>query len=403
MSSHLHPSRLEVPSGDLIFRLNAAAQQRAAGGASVINATVGALVDDNHRLVVLESVMAQWRQLTPLEIAPYAPITGDPEYLLALAQRCWPDLSGCGVGAAAPGGSGALTLSLRNLLEPGQTVVTAAPYWDPYAIIANEASVGLSTVPFPASGENLDIGAWEQTLRDVLDSQGRLLLWLNEPCHNPTGRGLSRADRELLLAVLRDLAPQGPVTLLLDLAYLDYARNTKEVEEALAEYEAFGKEGSVLVGASLSLSKAFTLYGSRAGALVFPWSSDKALQSALAASCRGLWSNCARAPMSVLVRFSRDETARKHLESEHAHWRKVLTIRAQALDHALKTEGLPGVVWEGGFFITLASVTDTPAVCDRLQKRDVFVVPVQDSLRVGICGLRADDAHRFATAYRESL
>ena len=42
--------------------------------------------------------------------------------------------------------------------------------------------------------------------------------------------------------------------------------------------------GGLLVGAALSLSKAFTLYGARAGGLVFPWCSDGALQAALVAA-----------------------------------------------------------------------------------------------------------------------
>ena len=402
MLPHLLPPRRDFSSDDLIFTLNAAAQRRAAGGASVINATVGALLDDAGKLVVLESVMQQWRQLTPMEVAPYAPIAGDPAFLLALTQRHWPSLTSYGIGVATPGGSGALALTLRNLLERGNTLVTAAPYWGPYATIAAEGGVRIATVPYPAPGEALDVGAWEQAMRDVLDEQGRLLLWLNDPCHNPTGRSFTRADRETLLSVLRDIASQGPVTLLLDLAYLDYARDPQAVTEALEDYAAFGAEGSVLVGASLSLSKAFTLYGSRAGALVFPWAADKALQSALVTSCRGTWSNCARAPMSVLSRFSKDADAQAALAAEHAQWRTVLTARAEALDAALRAEGLPGAAWDGGFFVTLAAA-DPQVVTERLQERDVFVVPMPEGLRVGICGMRAADAPRFAAAYKASL
>ena len=58
-TAHLLPSRRDFAGDDLIFTLNAAAQQRAAAGASVINATVGALLDDDGKLVVLDSVMQQ--------------------------------------------------------------------------------------------------------------------------------------------------------------------------------------------------------------------------------------------------------------------------------------------------------------------------------------------------------
>jgi aspartate/tyrosine/aromatic aminotransferase len=247
------------------------------------------------------------------------------------------------------------------------------------------------------------VGAWEAKARDLLEEQGRLLVWLNDPCHNPTGRSLSRDDRRTLLSVLRDIASQGPVTLLLDFAYLDYARNPDDVREALDDYAEFGAEQSVLVCASLSLSKAFTLYGSRAGALVFPWSGDAALKGALVSSCRGTWSNCARAPMSVLLRMTKSEAAQAALAAEHAHWRGVLTERVAALDAALKAEGLPGAPWDGGFFVTLPAPPDPFAVCEALQAADVFVVPMPEGLRVGVCGMKVADTVRFAKAYAASI
>lgn len=401
-TAHLIPGRRAFDGADTIFTMNAAAQKAAAAGVSVINATVGALLDDDGRFVALDTVMAQYAQLTPPEIAPYAPITGDPRYLLALTQRHWPTLESYGVGAATPGGTGALAFSVRNLLEPGQRLLTIAPYWGPYATLAIENGVQLDTVPYPAPGENLDIDAWRTKSEEILRTQGRLLFWLNDPCHNPNGRNLSTTDRRAVLQLLRELSALGPVTLLLDFAYLDYARDPQTVRDALDDYRAFGAEGTVLVGASLSLSKAYTLYGARAGALVFPWSTDRALAAALATSCRGTFSNCARAPMSVLLRITADPGAQAALAAEHAHWREVLTERANALDAALKAEGLAGAPWDGGFFVTLATI-DSSRATEQLMRDGVFVVPIPKGLRVGICGLRAADAPRFASVMRIAL
>ena len=402
MIPQLLPARAHFPADDRIFALNAAAQRRAAEGASVINATVGALLDDRGQLVVLDSVMRVWGQLTPREVAPYAPLGGDPAYLTALARRHWPSLSSAGVGVATTGGSGALALSIRNLLQPGDAVLAAAPYWGPYATLAQENGVRLVTVPWPSGGEPLDLGRWEAAARDLIEAQGRLLLWLNDPCHNPTGTSLTAADRAGLLAMLRDLSAEGAVTLLLDLAYLDYARDPGAVAEALAEYAAFAAEGRVLVGSALSLSKAFTLYGARAGGLVFPWCSDEALQAALVFSCRGTWSNCPRAPMHVLLRVVQDAELQGALAAEHAHWRGVLSRRARAVQEALVAEGLPSVPWDGGFFVMLPAA-DPEAAARVLQGEDVFVVPMKEGLRVGICGMREEDAPRFAKSYARSI
>lgn len=399
MLTQLIPTRQNFDGADTIFTLNAAAQKRAATGEPVINATIGALLDDHGKLVVLETVMQQYALLTPPEIAPYAPIAGDSAYLLALTQRQWPSLPSYGAGVATPGGSGALALSIRNLLKPGETLLTAAPFWGPYSTLALENGVNLQTVTYPPVGQIADMNAWRDAFARILNDQGRLLFWLNDPCHNPTGRSLTAADRSALFAALREVSSLGAVTLLLDLAYLDYTRDARQVQEAMEDYRRFAEEGVVLVGAALSLSKAFTLYGARAGALVFPWMHDAALQSALSTSCRGTFSNCARAPMSVLLRVTRDQDAQASLAAEHARWNRVLLERAEALDAALKAEGLSGAPWQGGFFIALET-RHAFTVCEQLQTDGVFVVPMPEGLRVGICGLKTQDAPRFAASMR---
>ena len=403
MLPQLLPTRRDFAGDDLIFTLNARAQKRAAEGVPVINATIGALYDDAGKLVVLDTVMEQWQQLSSAEVAPYAPIGGDQTYLLNLVQRHWPTLTSIGVGVAAPGGSGALALTLKNFLDRGDTVLTAAPYWGPYSTLAAEVGMTLATVPYPDVQTGIDIGAWEAACRDILEAQGRLLVWLNDPCHNPTGRSFTKADRTALMDVLRDVSSQGPVTFVLDLAYLDYARDPQQVREALDDYAAFAQEGHVLVGACLSLSKAYTLYGARAGALVFPWTTDSALHGALITSCRGTWSNCARSPMSVLNRISKDPALQAKLEAEHAHWRTLLATRATALDAALRAQGLAGCAYDGGFFVTLDGGADPDATCEKMQAHDVFVIPLPEGLRVGICAMREADVSKFAAAYKASL
>ncbi|BDU68189.1 aspartate aminotransferase [Geothrix oryzae] len=400
MTDQLIPTRRAFPADDPIFALNAEALARQAAGESILNATVGALLDEAGQLVVLESVMDLWRELTALEVAPYAPIAGDPAFLKALVQRHWPLLDAAGAACATPGGSGALALSLRNFLEPGQTLLTTAPFWGPYATLASENGMHLATAPWPKVGEPLDAAAWAARLGKLMQAQGRILLWLNDPCHNPTGRSLSAADRARLADLLRELSTRGPVTLLLDFAYLDYTREPEAVAAALKDYAALGAEGRVLVGASMSLSKAMTLYGARGGALAFPWCGDPALQAALTQSCRGTWSNCARAPQALMLRFARDGKAQARLAAEHRHWSEVLAARASALDAALGAEGLEALHWQGGFFV-MAPAADPDAACERLKGEGVFTVPLPEGLRVGLCGLRAAEAPRFAQALRK--
>lgn len=402
MIENLIPARRAFLATDPIFTLHAEAQGRAASGEDVLDATLGALADDAGRLVLLETTRELWAELPPEEVLPYAPIAGDPEFLRALVRRHWPDRDDPGTGCATPGGSGALAMSVRNFLEPGMRVLAAAPAWGPYAALAAENGAGLAWAPFPEPGAGLDGDAWRRAGAGLMARQGRLLVWLNEPCHNPTGRSLAQADRKLLAGVLERLADRGPVTLLLDCAYLDYAADPGEVRAALDFYAALGRDGRVLVGAGLSLSKALTLYGGRTGALVFPWTRDAALRGALAFSCRGAFSNCARAGQALLVRLDRDPARQERLRAEHRRWSVVLAARAGALDLALRAAGGPGTPWAGGFFVALRAA-DPDALAAGLRARGVYGVPLPGCVRVGICALPESRAPRFARAFAEAL
>jgi aspartate/tyrosine/aromatic aminotransferase len=402
MLEHLIPSRRTPPGEEPIFALNAEAVRRRAAGEDVLNATLGALADDQGALVVHECVMELWRELSPQEIAPYAPLTGDPAFLKALVQRHWPRLESPGCACATPGGSGALSLSVRTFLEPGMALLTGAPYWGPYDLLTGENGVRIAAAPFKVAGHSLDLETWGHHAKALMGRQGRLLVWLNDPCQNPTGLSLSGEDRQGLLEILRDQADRGPVVVVVDAAYVDYTTDPGHVRDALDQYAEFGAEGRILVGAALSISKSLTLYGARGGALAFPWCKDSTLTSTLGLACRGLWSAAPKAPQSLLARLARDGKRLERLHAEHRHWSQVLESRAIALDTALRAEGLDGAPWHGGFFATLR-LEAPAAVAERLKRQGVFVVPVGEGLRVGICGLRAADAPRFAAALRNAV
>ena len=100
---------------------------------------------------------------------------------------------------------------------------------------------------------------------------------------------------------------------------------------------------------------------------------------------------------------TRNEAEQAAWAAGDAHWRGVVTGRVAALDAALKAEGLPGAPWDGGFFVTLPAPPDPFAVCEKLQAADVFVIPMPEGLRVGVCGMKAADTGRFAKAYAASI
>jgi aspartate/tyrosine/aromatic aminotransferase len=405
MLHHLAPSRRQLSEHDPIFTLDREAGRLREEGRDVLNATAGVLQDDGGGLVVLDAARELWTGLTPADVAPYHPLLGQHAFVEAMARRLWPGMERVSLGCATPGGTGALITSLLTFLEPGMALLAAAPHWGPYGRLASIHGLTLRTAPFPGPGQPLDEVAWEEAISGILEHQGRLLLWLNDPCHNPTGWTLEPDQRAGLLGLLRRYGALSPVTVILDCPYLDYTRDPRGAAEALEDYARLGEERTVLVGAALSISKALTLYGARGGALALPWfpSSQRALlQETMEATCMGNLGIPPRLPQSLMLRLEREGRIQERLVEEHRHWSDVLECRATALGEALKGLGLPGVIWKGGFF-TLIPAADPVGLSMALKALGVYAVPQAGGLRVGLCGLPAAQAPRFARALKAAL
>ena len=128
-TGHLIPARRGRPGDDPIFALNAEANQRKAKGDAVINATLGALLDDTGALAVLPTAARAVREVTSAEWAPYAPIAGAAPFLKAVVDDIAGGKKHLAVRAAAvatPGGSGALRHAIASFLEPGQSLLTTS-------------------------------------------------------------------------------------------------------------------------------------------------------------------------------------------------------------------------------------------------------------------------------------
>ncbi len=187
---HVIPSHQGRPSDDPIFALNKEATQRKARGEAVINATVGSLLHDDGRLAILPTAARVVHDVPAEEWAAYAPIAGAPDFLAAVPAdlfRDEPDMRSCAVAAATPGGTGALRHAIANYLEPGQSLLTTSFFWGPYQTLCDESDRKVATFSMFDGAGGLDVGALDRALGKQLDEQKRALLFLNDPCHNPTG------------------------------------------------------------------------------------------------------------------------------------------------------------------------------------------------------------------------
>jgi aromatic-amino-acid transaminase len=400
---HVIPSHQGRPSDDPIFALNKEATQRKARGESIINATVGSLLHDDGKLAILPTASRVVRDVPPEEWAAYAPIAGSPDFLAAVIADVLgdePDLRDSAVAAATPGGSGALRHAIANYLEPGQSLLTTSYFWGPYQTLCDEADRKVETFAmFSKAGPSetsIDVEALDRALARQIAAQKRVLLFLNDPCHNPTGYSMRKEEWRAVVSRLLAHADEAPVTLLVDMAYFAYAPG--DPRAFLAELRPLlGKVGLLFAWSS---SKTFTHYGLRVGAVVACVADAKeraATEAAFSYSCRGTWSNCTRGGMRAVTRLLSEPDLRAACDAERDALKKLLAGRVAAFNALAPGKGLSYPRYEGGFFVTVFA-DDAQERALRMKEKGVFVVPAKGALRVALCSVAEKDVARLVDA-----
>jgi aromatic-amino-acid transaminase len=418
---HLIPSRTQRPSDDPIFALNAECNARKAKGESVVNATVGALLDDDGKLSTLPSMVAALREVPPGQAAAYAPIAGAPSYHAAVIRELLGDspLAAHAIATATPGGTGALRHAISSFIDRGQAVLTSSLYWGPYKTIADENERKVRTFSMftrDASGAMvLDVEAFDAALAATVSEQGRALIFLNDPCQNPTGYSLRPHEWQAVAASIERAAERAPVTLLSDVAY--YLYGSADPRAFLANLAPLA--GKVGLAFAWSGSKSYCSYGSRIGALVYvdpETARRKRVQDALSYSCRGTWSNCNHAGMLAVTRLIEDAELRAKADGERAKLTALLDGRVRAFNAAASVKNVIRYPrYDGGFFVTvfLPPGKSAEAAAAKMRERGVFVVPqgapenpkaeTGDGLRVALCGVAERDVPRVVEALEHAV
>ncbi len=397
---HLIPSRQTRPSGDVIFALNAEASKRRAAGEKVVNATLGSLMNDDGTLALLQTASATVHAVGKEEWAAYAPIPGTPDFLKAVIHdtlQSVPSLKASAVAVATPGGTGALRHAIMNYLEPGQALLTTSFFWGPYQTLVDEHDRRLETFSMFAVSGGLDVGALEAKVADQLSTQKRVLLFLNDPCQNPTGYSMSGVEWQQVVEALLRQSQQGPITLMVDMAYWLYGSAADPRGFLQYLVPLLGKVGLLF---AWSASKSFTHYGLRVGALISCVDDEAeraATDAALAYACRGTWSNCTRGGLSAVTKLLTDSALAAACTVEREKLKQTLSDRVHAFNELARAKGLVYPRYEGGFFVTVFS-NDAFGLAKQMKEKGVFVVPQKGAVRVALCSVALNDVQRVVEA-----
>lgn len=397
----------EIPKEDKIFGISNRAKAMIAqeGKEKVVNATIGALLDDEGKLIVLSSVSDVFKSLDMADCAEYAPIAGLPGFKEAVKKDLFRNFkpSSYTEAVASPGGTGALKNAVSNYSDFGDKILAADWYWGPYKTIAQEHGRSLENFRMFDEEGKFDKISFEKKVSDILKEQDRLVIILNTPAHNPTGYALDRQDWENVASVLDSVDKNKKITLVADVAYIDFAGDEDESRMFLPFLEKMPDNVMVLV--AHSLSKSYTLYGMRCGALICMAKTKEMadeFKSVCEFSSRGSWSNCARAPQMILKKIYDEPELFQKVMTERKLYRDMLLQRGIAFKTAAEEAGLEMVPFRGGFFATVPC-NEPDKVSAELEKAGIFTIPFMKGIRVSLASITKEQSKALPCAIKKAI
>ncbi len=393
MTSMAAPQAFGKKSDDVIFGASAAAQAavKEYGAAAVTNATIGAILDEEETLVCLPTVERVYRDLSMQDIIAYAPISGLPAFLERVCDCCFgayrPQAQLAAVATA--GGTGVIHHVIHNYTEPGDAVLTGDWFWGAYRTLCEDNQRRLATFTLFTDELTFHHADFARAVHALADAQRQVTVVLNTPAHNPTGYSLTDDDWDRVLAVLTEVAadPAKRVTLVVDAAYLDFAGEGDEARQFFRHFSNLPER--LLVVVAYSMSKGFTMYGQRTGAMIGISSSADVIQEFRDINqftSRATWSNISRAPMQLLVNISEDADLLASFRREQAQYFAMIRERAALFMEEAAAVGLRVLPYRAGFFISVPT-PHAKAVCERLHADRIFLVPLQAGVRIAVCAV----------------
>lgn len=388
-------------SEDKIFGANNRANALAdkLGTDRVINGTVGSILDEDGNLVMLDVVRQAFKELSPKDIISYAPIQGYPEYLEAVIDQCFgasrPDgyIRAC----ATSGGSGVMHHVIHNYSEIGDEILTSDWHWGAYGSMCIDNGRKLREFEL-LKDRKFNFEDFKAHVTDLVAKQLNTVILMNSPANNPTGFALSGEDWDKVLAFLQEIVTNKEKNIILvpDVAYLDYSG---EKSECRRFFKKFGNlPANILVIVAYTLSKGFTMYGQRMGAMIGVTSDADVAEEFVAInqySNRATWSNSNSAAMKAMIHICEDPEKIKQLDAERANYFALIKERAELFMQEADACGLVYLPYLSGFFITIP-LPGSQAVCDELEKENIFLVPLGKGLRLAVCSVSKKKIHGLA-------
>ena len=406
LESMAAPQARGKKSNDVIFGASAAAKADIAknGAEAVTDATIGAILDEEGRLVCLPVVEETYREIPMADLIAYAPVAGLPAYLKDVEACCFEEWRPKGFTSAVStaGGTGALHHVIHNYSEPGDEILTADWYWSAYRTLCEDNGRHLRTFRMLNDAGHFDATDFKRQLSAMAERQVQLVVVINTPAHNPTGYSLTDRDWDGVIDFLKQLTTQGKrIVLLIDVSYIDYAG--PGAKEFFRKLEGLPEE--ILVVIAFSLSKSFTLYGQRIGAMIAlssnAWIAEEFVEINTYTN-RATWSNNCRGAMECFIRIWENPVKRAAWKSEQQAYYHLIRERADIFMKEARDVALPVLPYQAGYFISVP-LKNSKAVCEYLHRDHIYLVPLSAGARLAVCAVPKKKMHGIAQKLKAAM
>lgn len=382
---------------DNIFTVSRKAKEAIAkyGKENVVNATIGSLYNEDEKLAVYSVVEEVYRTLPPEDLYAYSTnVIGEDEYLSEVEKTLLgldykEAMKGLYVSSVAtPGGTGAISNTIKNYLNPGEKVLLPNWMWGTYRniVIENEGLVETYELFNSEGGFNLE--DFKEKISNIAKMQDNLIVVINEPSHNPTGFRMTYEEWKDVYDFVKEIKDTNLI-MIRDVAYFEYDDRTQEEKNKIRAL-LLGLPENILVVYAFSLSKSLSIYGMRVGAQIAVSSSSDVIQEfkdAIPFSCRVTWSNISKGGMKLFAKIMTNPELKERFLKEKDGYMKLLIDRANLFINEANHVGLKYLPYKSGFFVTLPVGQNVDKVMEDLESKNIFVIKFNDGIRIGLCSV----------------
>jgi aspartate/tyrosine/aromatic aminotransferase len=354
----------------------------------VIDASIGMFFDEDKSIGGMPSVSKAIRTLTDDQVLPYPSVDGGPTFkknLISWVLGKYEEdikktmyVDAC----ATPGGSGAIASTFSVMAKPKEYIFVSDVRWQ-YERFADRAKLNLFEHKL-FDGDAFNIQSFKERFNALCAIQHRVIVIVNDPCHNPTGYTLSLDEFNQIIDILNE-KKDNDVVFLYDVAYLEF---THEEDNRLKMSYLPKLKDHVLTVISFSGSKTFGVYGLRMGAAILLSKNQEMVIDAhkkYVNEARGSWSATPTISIELFNHFAKPENKKVFLK-DLERLNSIVQARSTSFNEQAKEIGLITYPFRSGFYTVILTKNPDQDYL-KLQEHHIYAVPMNGGIRLALCSL----------------